>query len=186
MMLLSPVPVLADLQAAEDAYSRGDFATALHEFRALAETGDSIAQHRLGEMYRKGKGVPTDLVEAAHWYRLSAEKGYARAQNRLGLQYSNGEGVAQDEREALVWHRQAAEQGHADAQNRLGLIYDTRHGIAEDILQAYAWFSLAAVQGDEYASRNKISVSKRMTPAQIAEAQKLSQKLCANIPNCAR
>ena len=36
------------------AYERGDYATALREFRALAEQSDTRAQTYLGSMYDKG------------------------------------------------------------------------------------------------------------------------------------
>lgn len=56
------------------AYNRGDFATALKEFRPLAEQGEAGAQTILGAMYENGKGVPEYYVEAVKWYRLAAEQ----------------------------------------------------------------------------------------------------------------
>ncbi len=40
------------------AYERGDYETALREFRPLAEQGNALAQHNLGVMYDNGQGVP--------------------------------------------------------------------------------------------------------------------------------
>ena len=37
------------------AYEAGDYATALREWRPLAEQGDAQAQHNLASMYNKGK-----------------------------------------------------------------------------------------------------------------------------------
>ena len=182
--LLSPLVVLADLQAGLDAYERRDYASALHEFEGLAETGDADGQHKLGDMYRKGKGVALDIVEAVYWYRLAAEQGHARAQNRLGLCYANGEGVEHDALEALLWHRQAAMQGLADAQNRVGLIYANGDGVVVDIVQAYAWYELAAAQGDVYALQNKDSIVPRMTASHSGQAKKLRAELCASIASC--
>ena len=48
-----------------EAYNRGDYATALQEFRPLAEQGDVKAQFNLGFMYDNGKGVPENDAEAA-------------------------------------------------------------------------------------------------------------------------
>ena len=42
------------------AYEEGDYASALLEFRQLAEKGYAPAQHDLGVMYAKGGGVPQD------------------------------------------------------------------------------------------------------------------------------
>ncbi len=50
-------PVWADFDDGVGAYLRGDYATALQEFRRLAEQGDATAQYNLGVMYLKGFGV---------------------------------------------------------------------------------------------------------------------------------
>jgi TPR repeat protein len=63
------VPAWADFQAGMDANNRGDYATALREWRPLAEQGDALAQYHLGVLYRKGRGVPQDNVQARHWLR---------------------------------------------------------------------------------------------------------------------
>ncbi len=46
---------------------RGDYATALREFRPLAEKGGASAQYNIGIMYDKGRGVPQDDAEAVGW-----------------------------------------------------------------------------------------------------------------------
>jgi TPR repeat protein len=152
LVLLWPAAVLADLSGGLAAVRRGDFATAMREWRPLAEAGNADAQFNLGLMYDKGEGVPEDDAEAVKWYRLAAAQGQAFAQYNLGLMYANGNGVPE--------------------------------GVPEDFVQAYAWHNLAAAQGHKGASKSKGFARKRMTPAQIAEAQKLSKKLCAKIPGC--
>ena len=102
-----------DFQAGFEAYGRGDFAAALHEWRPLAEQGDADAQYNLGVMYENGRGVPQNDAEAVKWYRKAAEQGLASAQNNLGLMYANGRGVPQNDAEAVKWYRKAAEQGLA-------------------------------------------------------------------------
>ena len=76
-------PVWADLQSGIDAYKRGDYATALKEWRPLAEAGNANAQYKLGIMYFKGQGVSKDFVEAAKWYRKAAKQGNPIAIGRL-------------------------------------------------------------------------------------------------------
>ena len=44
-------PAWADYQAGMDAYNSGNYATALREWRPLAEQGDLRAQFRLGSLY---------------------------------------------------------------------------------------------------------------------------------------
>ena len=91
----------ADFQAGVAAYQRGDYATALREFKPLAEQGDALAQFNLGVMYDNGEGVPQDYVEVLKWNRKAAERGNASAQFKLGVMYDNEEGVAQDDAEVL-------------------------------------------------------------------------------------
>ena len=64
-----------DLQKGRAAYLAGDYATALREWRPLAEAGDAWPQALLGGMYLLGEGVPQDDAEAVKWYRLTAEQG---------------------------------------------------------------------------------------------------------------
>jgi len=67
------LPAQAGFDEGLAAYKRGDYATALKEWRPLAEAGDATAQFILGGMYAKGQGVPQDYGEAAKWYRKAAE-----------------------------------------------------------------------------------------------------------------
>ncbi len=90
VVVLVAVPAWADIKAGKDAYLRGDYATALKEWRPLAEQGNAIAQNNLGLMYNNGEGVPQDYEEALRWYRLAAAQGNAIAQNNLGLKYAKG------------------------------------------------------------------------------------------------
>ena len=56
-------PVWADFETGMDAYQRGNYATALSEWRPLAEEGDAQAQLYLGLLYAKGDGVPQDYAK---------------------------------------------------------------------------------------------------------------------------
>ena len=110
----------------------------------------------------------------------AVEQGDASAQNNLGLMYSKGQGVPQDYGEAVRWYRKAAEQGRASAQNNLGLMYDTGQGVPQDYVAAHMWYNLSAAgsppgEDRDRAVENRDIVAKRMTPAQIAEAQRLAR-----------
>ena len=78
--------------------------------------------------------------------------------------------------EAAKWFRRAADQGHSLAQAYLGLSYATGLGVPQDNIHAYMWLSLAAARGDQDAISNRNRVARQMTPAQIAEAQKLARE----------
>ena len=170
------VPAWADFQAGMDATTRGDYATALREWRPLAEQGDALAQYNLGVLYRKGRGVPQDDVQARQWYAKAAAQGLAKAQFNLGTLYFNGEGASKDYQQALRWFRLAADQGEALAQTKMAIIYDEGQGVPQNIVQAYKWYSLAATNGDKPANELRNTITSQMTPAQISEAQKLAQE----------
>jgi len=84
--------------------------------------------------------------------------------------------VPQNYREALKWYRKAADQGNAIAQYNIGSMYATGHGVPQDDVTAHLWFSLSAAQGDEDAAKNRDLIARRMTLAQIGEAQKLARE----------
>ncbi len=140
LLTLGGAKAWAGFEEGMAAAKRGDYATAVREWRPLAEQGDATSQFNLGAMYDKGLGVPQDYVQAVKWYR------------------------------------KAAEQGHASAQYSLGAMYAQGHGVTQDYVQAHTWFNLAGAQGDKVAVTSRDRVAKRMTPAQISEAQRLAAK----------
>ena len=77
---------------------------------------------------------------------------------------------------ALQEFRPLAEQGHAQAQVNLGIIYSQSQGVPKDDVQAYRWYTLAVNQGDDLAGKFKDHLEKPMTPAQLAEAQRLARE----------
>ena len=115
--LMFGAPAVADFEKGLDAYDREDFATALKEWKILAEEGDPSSQYNLGVMYRMGKGVKQNDKEAARWYRLAAYQGDAGSQYLLGYMYWNGIGVPQNSLRAHMWVNLAASQGVAAAEN---------------------------------------------------------------------
>ncbi len=166
----------ADLSAGYKAYLRRDYATVLLIFRQFADQGNANAQVNLGVMYERGKGVPQDYKEAMKWYRKAADQGYASAQYIVGDIYDNGWGVTQDYAEAVRWHRKAANQGYAPAQTNLGFMYSIGQGVTLDLVQAHMWYNLSAMKGKKIAREVRDLLAKKMTPTQIAEAQKLARE----------
>ncbi len=163
------------------AYNRGNYATALREWRPLAEQGDADAQHNLGVLYNTGRGVPQDYAKAVKWFRKAAEQGDAGSQYNLGNMYDDGKGVPQDHAAAVKWYRKAAEQGYTLAQTNLGFMYHLGRGVLQDYTQAHMWYNLAASrsapgEGYDRAVKNRDILAERMTPAQLSEAQKLARE----------
>lgn len=165
------------------AYERGDYATAYRLMKPLAEKGDAKAQHNLGVMYDYGRGIPQDFSKAREWYRRAAEQGTPEAQHNLGLMYYNGQGIPQNYTEAAKWYRRAADQGMADSQVNLGRMYYEGQGVSQDYVLAHMWLHLAASQYPASVRKNVMDavnyqniVNSKMTPAQIAEAQRLARE----------
>lgn len=179
-------PSWADFETGMAAYERGNYATALSEWRPLAEKGDAQAQLHLGMLYHQAQGVPQDYTAARQWYEKAAAQGYAMAQYSLGLMYENGDGVPQDYTAARQWYEKAAARGYAMAQTNLGGLYAYGRGVPQDDVRAYMWYSLAAKQStdpsDTYPADSRDNVARRMTPAQVAEAQKLAREWIPRMP----
>jgi TPR repeat protein len=133
-----------DLRTAAGAYERKDMATAVRLWKIWADRGNAEARTLLGAMYWSGNGVPRNHHEAARLYLLAANQGYARAQNDIGFMLGFGEGVPpRDDVEAYKWLTLAIERYTDKNQDRL-----------------------------EQARRDLATLAKRMTRAQIGEAER--------------
>src|SRR4030095_3398911 len=86
LLLATPTTVPAQsVKAGIEAWQRSDYAGAVAIWRPLAENGDPDAAFNLGQAYRLGRGVPTNLAAAKTWFERSAEKGHGDAQTQLAL-----------------------------------------------------------------------------------------------------
>jgi uncharacterized protein len=158
-----------------------DFVEAAKWFRLAANRGHAGAKNNLGAMYLSGQGVSQNSAEAVRLYTVAADQGYAIAQHNLGSMYLTGHGVAQNYAEAAKWLRLAADQGYANAQFGLGALYEDGQGVPKDLVRAHMWYNLAgaAFPASEAEIRNEVvayrdRLAAKMTPAQIAEAQKFA------------
>ena len=167
------------------AYAEGqgvsqNYAEAAAWFRKAADQGNALAQYHLGLMYARREGVAEDHAQAAVWWRKAAEQGNVEAQAALGVMYELGQGVAQDHAQAVTWVRKAADQGYAPAQGFLGEMYRDGLGVPQDYVRAQMWLNLAASRSDnatrQMAVKARDDVAAKMTPAQIAEAQRMASE----------
>ncbi len=123
------------------------------------------------------EAAPDEVTpEAIESYRVAAEQGDPEAQNKLGEMYGNGTGVSRDLRQAVKWYRLAADQGHGTAQLNLGQAYADGLGVPGDHVQAHLWLNLASTSGDQDARSARDELVEKMTPEQIAEAQRLARE----------
>jgi len=148
--------------------SLGFLLTLLASLHASADFDEGLAAYKAG-----------DYATAEEEFKKAAYKGDALAQHNLGFGYDTGDGVTQDKKEAVKWYRLSAEQGYASAQSNLGLMYPNGEGVIQDNGYAHMWFNIAASNGDESGKGNRDIIAKRMTLAEILEAQKLARDCVA-------
>jgi TPR repeat protein len=86
-------------------------------------------------------------------------------------------GVPEDIQEAAKWWTLAANQGDAESQASLGFLYESGSGVKQDYAQAFLWYSLVVADYPAHANAlaGRQAVAKKMTPAQLSEAQILVQ-----------
>ncbi len=135
-------------------------------------------------MYQYGQGVPKDYVQALLLRRKAADQGNASAQIDLAITYLDGDGVPQDYEQAVAWFRKAAAQGDVWGQFDLGQMYRDRHGVPQDYVRAHAWMNLAASHTDDvWFAQMRNGLAAKMTPAQIAEAQRMANEWVQSHPS---
>jgi hypothetical protein len=103
-----------------------------------------------------------------------AQNGNAAAQLELGRMYRDGTGVSENPAVAAKWLEAAAQSGQGEAQLAIGELYEAGKGVVQDYIRAHVWYNLAASVGTPEAVAHRNSLSLRMTPEQISEAQKLA------------
>lgn len=136
-------PAQADTKAGVDAWTRGDFPTAVREWQASATKGDADAMFNLGQAYKLGKGVPQDLAKAEELFGRAAALGHLQASDNYGLLlFQRGE-----KNRALPFLRAAADRGDPRAQYLLGIAHFNGDLVPKDWPRAYALLSLARQQG---------------------------------------
>ena len=144
-----------------------DFAEAAKWYEKAADQDYADAQDELGAMYEFGLGVPGDYAEAEKWF--------AKAQDYFSIakMYDN---VARNRPLAAKWYRRLADRGDKYAMFRLGEMYRDGEGVPRDYALSHLWFNLAAESGHLRASMARDELALKMTPRQIAKAQRLARE----------
>jgi hypothetical protein len=133
-------------------------------------TGMTPEQHRqmIEDQQRQLQGL------RAEW-KARAEQGDPEAQVRV---YH----LSPPSPERLKWLCLAANQGFAEAQNALGASYRFGWDMERDLVQAYKWYALEIEAGDTDARRDLEDIAPSMTPAQIAEGERLATEWTPESP----
>ncbi|NIJ18908.1 hypothetical protein FHS95_000577 [Sphingomonas naasensis] len=144
LLLVAPACAQEDpVRAGVDAYERGDYRTAVEKWRPAAEHGSADAQFNMGQAYKLGRGVPTDMKQAEAWYRRAALQGHEQAEGYYGLAlFENGKRA-----EAVQWLQRAVARGDARAQYILGIMLFNGDAVQKDWVRAYALMVRASSSG---------------------------------------
>jgi TPR repeat protein len=79
-------------------------------FLKAAFHGMAVAQAKVSEYCRDGRGVPRNPEEAFKWCRKAAEQGHAESQLRLAEMYREGFGTERNPKEAKKWEDKLSTQ----------------------------------------------------------------------------
>jgi TPR repeat protein len=144
MVLAAGSPLAAQsVKAGIEAWQKADYPGAVAIWRPLAEKGDADAQFNLGQAYRLGRGVPTNLSAAQTWFERAGNQGHLDAQATLGLLlFQSG-----DQAGGLRWLKGAALKGEPRALLVYGTALFNGDGVTQDPVMGYAFVSRAAAQG---------------------------------------
>ncbi|MDO7833550.1 SPOR domain-containing protein [Sphingobium sp. HBC34] len=166
-------PALADVKTGVDAWQQGDYAKAIAEWRPLAQGGDPDAQFNLGQAYKLGRGVPSDLNVALDWYRKAAQQGHLRAEDNLALlMFQQGDRAA-----AIPYLQRASARGEPRAQYIVGTALFNGDLIGKDWVRAYALMTRASASGLPQAATSLEQMDKYIPEDQRRQGLALAASL---------
>lgn len=167
------VPAAADVKAGVDAWSAGDYATAVAEWQGPARNGDADALFNLAQAYRLGRGVEADVNRARELYAEAAGKGHIKAADNYGLLlFQQGE-----QETAMPMIRAASDRGDPRAQYVLGLAHFNADYAQKDWVRAYALLTLANGAGLPQAGTALAQMDDYVPLSQRQQAQSLARQL---------
>lgn len=144
------MPATADTKAGVDAWSRGAYEDAVKAWRKPASEGDAEAQFNLGQAYKLGRGVKSDLDMALDWYRKAAAQGHLQAADSCGHLLHYQQKIPQ----ALPFLIASSDRGEPRAQYLLATELFNGVHISKDWVRAYALMTRASSSGLASASRS--------------------------------
>ena len=150
MLAMASVPAIATVKDGVDAWTRGDYDTAVKEWRGPAQKGDADAQFNLGQAYKMGRGVKTDLNAALEWYKKASAQGHLQAADSYGhlLHYQGRI------KESLPHLQASSDRGDPRAQYLLATELFNGTNVQKDWVRAYALMTRASSAGMPAAQRS--------------------------------
>ncbi|MBY0431135.1 MAG: sel1 repeat family protein, partial [Rhodospirillales bacterium] len=147
LCLLGGASAWADGDAAARAMQQHDYASALREWRPVAEQGDAAAQYNMGVIHYNGLGIERDIPAAIQWFEKAAAGDNVPAMSLLGALYLSGQAGKSDPGRTFRLLLDAAKKGDATAQYNVGSLYASGQGVPVNLVQAWVWVSAAERNG---------------------------------------
>ncbi len=167
------IPASADVKAGVDAWSAGDYNSAVNEWQMPAQNGDADALFNLAQAYRLGRGVAADVSRARELYAEAAQKGHVKAADNYGLLlFQQGE-----QQNAMPLIRAAADRGDPRAQYVMGLAHFNADYAEKDWPRAYALLTLSQSAGLPQASAALAQMDEYIPMEQRQKAQLLAREI---------
>ncbi|QKS00109.1 sporulation protein [Sphingomonas sp. CL5.1] len=169
-------PATADVKAGVDAWSRGDYGKAVAEWRKPAIDGDPDAQFNMGQAYKLGRGVPTDIGQATEWFHKAAMKGHAQAEDNYALiLFQEGHKA-----EALPWLEKSVARDEKRTELVLGTMLFNGDAVAKDWARAFALVSRSQEQGLSQAAQTLAQMDQYITPEQRQQGLAMAKRIEAD------
>lgn len=151
--------------------------SAIHHYRvAIADSGQSYAQWRIGVLIDQGKAEGT-LEEAFGLFELSAEQGQTEAMVSLGVMQATGRGTPQDFAACLESYMRAARAGDSHGVRGVGVLFYLGQGVEKDTYEAAAWFGVAAAQGNEEAASDFALSTEGMSGSEVTAITRRAKEI---------
>jgi TPR repeat protein len=179
LAILAAAPLHAQsVKSGIEAWQRADYSGAVAIWRPLAEKGDADAQFNLGQAYRLGRGVPTNLAAAKTWFQRSASQGHMDAETTLGLLLFQNN----DQAEGLKWLKKASEKGEPRAMLVYGTALVNGDSVTQDPVLGYAFVSRAAAQGLGPAKETLAQLDQLLPAADRKRGVEMARQLAKGAP----
>jgi hypothetical protein len=166
------------VKAGIEAWQRADYSGAVSIWRPLAEKGDADAQFNLGQAYRLGRGVQTNLAAAKTWFERAAKQDHVDAETTLGLLLFQNN----DQAEGLKWLKKASEKGEPRAMLIYGTALVNGDSVTQDPVLGYAYVSRAAAQGLGPAKQTLDQLDQLLPLAERKRGVEMARQLAKGAP----
>lgn len=100
-----------------------NFEEAFYYYKKAADMGFSPAQHQLGLLYLRGKGVEKNLAEALKLFHLAAKQGFRKSFSMLGVMYHYAIGTKRDIQKCIEFSSIAANMGSKKSSFVIATVY---------------------------------------------------------------